>query len=104
MAKRKGGTAAAVCRGAALVFAAAFLPAGVELSAGAAASPPSSEAPAPPSADGDGGALPVQPVGGGGCIIGMNCGCIPHRTCPTPHPRPGSGGANQHNPPAPPNP
>ena len=46
--------------------------------------------PAPPPTPGDrgGGALPVQPVGGGGCYIGLNCGCIPRITCPTPHRRP----------------
>lgn len=33
-----------------------------------------------------GGALPVQPAGGGGCIIGLNCGCT--RNCHKPRPRP----------------
>ncbi|MGZ4529137.1 MAG: hypothetical protein ACXVYA_05770 [Mycobacterium sp.] len=44
----------------------------------------SSVTPAPPPAPG--GALPVQPAGGGGCIIGLNCGCT--RNCHKPHPRP----------------
>jgi hypothetical protein len=51
----------------------------------------SSETPVPPPAPSGptaGGALPVVPVGGGACIIGLNCGCIPHHTCPTPHARP----------------
>ncbi len=34
------------------------------------------------SPSGPGGALPVQPVGGGACISGLNCGCIPYVTCP----------------------
>jgi hypothetical protein len=28
------------------------------------------------------GALPVVPVGGSGCISGLNCGCIRYVTCP----------------------
>ncbi len=32
--------------------------------------------------------MPVVPVGGGACIVGLNCGCIPRLTCPTPHRRP----------------
>jgi hypothetical protein len=48
----------------------------------------SSAAPAPPPAPGGptggGGALPVRPATGG-CIIGLNCGCI-SRLCPGPQP------------------
>ncbi len=95
---------AAVCGGAALVFAVTLGTVGARADAGEAlnkAMSPSSSA----AATGDGGgAIPVQPVGGGACIIGLNCGCIPHRTCPTPHARPGTAGANQHNAPAPQNP
>ena len=44
---------------------------------------------APPPAPGTpGGAFPAVPAGGGGCYIGLNCGCIPRITCPTPHRRP----------------
>ena len=50
----------------------------------------SSEAPAPPGnlggPSGSGGALPVVPVGGGGCIPGLNCGCIRGITCPGTYP------------------
>ncbi len=35
-----------------------------------------------------GGALPVVPVGGGGCIIGLNCGCVHNCTVPHHHPAP----------------
>ncbi|OBF61989.1 hypothetical protein A5753_16520 [Mycobacterium sp. 852002-51971_SCH5477799-a] len=57
----------------------------------------------PPPAPG--GAVPVQPLGGGGCIIGLNCGCIRNViTCPSPHPRRPSVDNNQHPEPAPPNP
>lgn len=68
--------AAALCAGAALVLA-------VGLGAGGAGEPP---------------------TGGGGCVVGLNCGCIPHRTCPTPHARPGTPGAKHHTAPAPQNP
>lgn len=45
--------------------------------------------PAPAPTPGDsGGAFPAVPAGGGGCYIGLNCGCIPRLTCPTPHRRP----------------
>jgi hypothetical protein len=45
--------------------------------------------PAPhPSVGTGGGALPVVPAGGGGCIIGLNCGCV--HNC-----------SNQHHQPAP---
>lgn len=55
------------------------------------------EVPAPPSNPGGptrgGGALPVVPAGGGGCIPGLQCGCIRGITCPGdhihhPHPAP----------------
>ncbi len=95
--------AAAVCGGAALLFAVALGTVGAQAGTGEppnSAMSSSSESVAP----GGGGAIPVQPVGGGACIIGLNCGCIPHRTCPTPHPRPGTAGGNQHNAPAPQNP
>ncbi|WP_155763099.1 hypothetical protein [Mycobacterium colombiense] len=63
---------------------------------------PSVVTPAPPA---QGGAVPVQPVGGGGgCIIGLNCGCIRNVTCPSPRPRRPSVDNNQHAAPAPPNP
>jgi hypothetical protein len=95
--------AAAWCGGVALALAAGLGVSGADEPPTAAAVPPTSVVPAP-TPPGDGGALPVQPVGGGACIIGLNCGCIPHRTCPTPHARPGTAGANQHNAPAPQNP
>jgi hypothetical protein len=94
-----------VCGGAALVVAIGFGVAGAGEALTTATSPSSSVVPAPPSPEpitggSGGGALPVQPAAGA-CIIGLNCGCIPHHTCPTPHPRPGNTGTNQHNPPAP---
>lgn len=47
-----------------------------------------------------GGALPVHPAGGGGCIIGLNCGCT--RNCHKPRPRPpGPVGDPQHDIPTP---
>ncbi|HTY35250.1 hypothetical protein [Mycobacterium sp.] len=105
MTNRKGRLAAAACGGAALVFAVGFGVGGVQDAAGeqpnSATSPSSGTA---PSGSDGGGALPVQPVGGGACIIGLNCGCIPRITCPTPHARPGTAGTNQHNAPAPQNP
>ncbi|OSC25408.1 hypothetical protein B8W69_19160 [Mycobacterium vulneris] len=67
----------------------------------AATATPSVVTPAPPA---PGGAVPVQPVGGGGCIIGLNCGCIRKVTCPSPHPRRPSVDSNQHAAPAPANP
>ncbi|OBG38868.1 hypothetical protein [Mycobacterium sp. E3198] len=101
MTNRKATRAAAVCGGAALLFAV-----GLGLDGQAGASAPLSRAASSPSGPGSdgGGAIPVQPVGGSPCIIGLNCGCIPHRTCPTRHARPGTAGANQHNTPAPQNP
>jgi hypothetical protein len=49
--------------------------------------PPPSPTPADP-----GGAFPAVPAGGGACIIGLNCGCIPRITCPTPRRHPGPAG------------
>ncbi|SPM27037.1 hypothetical protein [Mycobacterium terramassiliense] len=104
MTNRKA-RAAAVCGGAALIFAVTLGTVGAQ--AGAAeprnSATSSSSGVAPTGGDG-GGAITVQPVGGGACIIGLNCGCLPRRTCPTPHPRQGTAGADQHNAPAPPNP
>src|ERR1700761_1326937 len=63
----------------------------------------SADSTAPPAPPSPGGALPVQPVGGGGCILGLNCGCT--KNCHPPHtPPPSNAGAPQHAPPAPPNP
>jgi hypothetical protein len=42
----------------------------------------------PPAPGSPGGAFPAVPAGGGGCYIGLNCGCIPRITCPTPHRHP----------------
>lgn len=104
MTNRKARTAA-VCGGAALVFAVGFGTVGAQAGAGeppnGAMSPSSSVA--ANGSDG-GGAIPVQPVGGSPCIVGLSCGCIPRVTCPTRHPRPGTAGADQHNTPAPQNP
>ncbi|WP_156664728.1 hypothetical protein [Mycobacterium sp. 852002-51057_SCH5723018] len=104
MANRRGRRAAAWCGGAALVLAVGLGLGGSDEPATAAIGTSSSVTPAPLPAGDGGGALPVQPVGGGACIVGLNCGCIPRRTCPTPHARPGIPGANQHNAPAPQNP
>lgn len=100
--KRK---ASAVLFGGAAVFALAIgasLDDATASAATAAASSTSSPAPSNP-----GGALPVQPVGGGACISGLNCGCIRHITCPWDRvrhqPVPGLE-ANQHAAPAPQNP
>jgi hypothetical protein len=93
-------TAAALCGGAAAALALGLGVAGADQPPGGATAPSPSVAPTA-----GGGAISVRPAGGGGaCIVGLNCGCIPHRTCPTPHPRPGTAGANQHNAPAPQNP
>jgi hypothetical protein len=58
--------------------------AGVVLSSGAATPAP----PPHPSATTGGGALPVVPVGGGGCIIGLNCGCVHNCSNQHRHPAP----------------
>ncbi len=92
-----------MCGGAALVFAVGFGTVGAQAGAGEPLNSAMSTSSQPAAPDG-GGAIIVQPVGGGACIIGLNCGCIPHRTCPTPHSRPGTAGANQHDAPAPQNP
>ncbi|ORB42980.1 hypothetical protein BST39_09600 [Mycobacterium paraseoulense] len=81
---------------AALVVAFAWSPGDVAPRASTAGSS-SSVTPAPPT---PGGALPVQPAGGGGCIIGLNCGCT--RNCHKPRPRPPDvAGDPQHAAPAP---
>ncbi len=66
-------------RGAAAVCAAAL--------ALAIASPPDVPASAassivPPEPSDPGGPVQVRPAGGGGCVIGLNCGCIRNITCP----------------------
>lgn len=77
-------TAAALCAcGAALVVAFGWSLGDATARAATVASS-SNVAPAPPPTPG--GALPVQPAGGGGCIIGLNCGCT--RNCHKHHPRP----------------
>jgi hypothetical protein len=94
-------TAAAVCGGAVLVFAVAMGIAGAGDPVSSTMSSVSSVAPTGGNGD---GAIPVQPVAGA-CIIGLNCGCIAHHTCATPHAHPGTtGGPAQHNAPAPQNP
>lgn len=42
--------------------------------------------PVPVSQSDPDGALPVQPTGGNGCIIGLNCGCL--HNCHKSHPHP----------------
>ncbi|WP_197507874.1 hypothetical protein [Mycobacterium sp. 852014-52450_SCH5900713] len=88
-------TAAALCAcGAALVLAFGWSAGDAAISVASS----SSVTPAPPI---PGGALPVQPVGGGGCIIGLNCGCTQHCHQP-PRPRPPAiAGDPQHAAPAP---
>ncbi|WP_163771728.1 hypothetical protein [Mycobacterium simiae] len=55
-----------------------------------------------PSVPGDGGALPVHPVGGGpGCIIGLNCGPINPPKPPPPHRPPTLGHGPQNAAPTP---
>jgi len=82
MAYRTGRAAAVLCGGLA-VFAWGIGAAPVAATTTTAAAS-ASASPAPPTPR---GALPVQPVGGGGCIIGLNCGCIRNVTCPRPHAR-----------------
>lgn len=93
-------TAAALCGGVtALVMGIGLSDVGAVRTTSAASS---SVSPAPPSPANPGGALPVRPAGGGGCIIGMNCGCIRNITCPKPHARhPGVVGDPQRGGPAP---
>ncbi|BBY36930.1 hypothetical protein MMAN_10640 [Mycobacterium mantenii] len=80
-------------------FSSVGAPVTIAASSGVTPAPPA-PTPAPPS---PGGALPVQPAGGGGCVIGLNCGCT--RNCHKPHPRPPDVvGDPQHAAPAPPNP
>jgi hypothetical protein len=102
VAKRRGKTVAGL-GGATLALAVGLGIGGAGAPPSSAMSPPSSAVPAPPSGN-DGGAIRVRPAGGGACIIGLNCGCIPHHTCPSPPPRPGTAGANQHKAPDPPKP
>ena len=90
---------AALCGGAAALVLAVGESFGSAAAIAATAPMVSVPAPKPPPAPG--GALPVHPAGGGGCIIGLNCGCIPHRTCPGSHARPGTVNDHQHPPPAP---
>ncbi|MEB4211496.1 hypothetical protein [Mycobacterium sp. 94-17] len=71
-------TRAALCG----CVAAFVVAAGLSTAGAPAATASSSDAPSAP-----GGAVRVQPAGGGGCIIGLNCGCVRKVTCPTPHPR-----------------
>src|ERR1700728_3635341 len=87
---RKARTAAAwgICV-AALVFAVGDITAVTVMTPSASSSGGTT---APPSPSTPGGALPVQPVGGGGCIIGLNCGCT--KNCHPPHtPPPHNAGA-----------
>lgn len=96
------GTPNATTRAALCGFVTAFVVAmGLSFGGAPATATPSVVTPAPPA---PGGAVPVQPVGGGGCIIGLNCGCIRNVTCPAPHPRRPNADNNQHSAPAPPNP
>jgi hypothetical protein len=44
------------------------------------------------------GALPVVPAGGGGCIIGLNCGCV--HNCSPPHRPPAPATVRPSDPPA----
>ncbi|WP_156771980.1 hypothetical protein [Mycobacterium sp. 1245805.9] len=105
MTNRKATRAAAVFGGAALVLAVGLGAGGPRPGAGAPLNVATSSSSGTAATGGDGGgAIDVQPVGGSPCIVGLNCGCIPRVTCPTPHPRPGTAGSNQHNPPAPQNP
>ena len=90
MANHRGGMAMALCGAAAAVaiavgYGADNITRGPTIagSSSAAVTP----APAPTPKD-PGGAFPAVPVGGGGCYIGLNCGCIPRITCPTPHRHP----------------
>jgi hypothetical protein len=61
---------------------AGVVPAGYSSTVAGSARPAPTPAPAPGDRAGGGGALPVVPVGGSGCIAGLNCGCIRYITCP----------------------
>ncbi|WP_142404560.1 hypothetical protein [Mycobacterium shigaense] len=56
----------------------------------------SSALPAPPAPGDGGGALPVKPVGGGGCVLGLNCGPIHPNPPPPPHRHPSPAPDPQH--------
>jgi len=73
----------------------------VPSSGAATASMASTPSPHPSGPTTGGGAVPVVPVGGGACIIGLNCGCIRGITCPgTVHHRPAPSNDHPHDPPA----
>jgi hypothetical protein len=98
---RKSRTVTAICGGVAVLALAVAGVGDLDRPLTSAMSASSGVAPAPPSPGGStggssGGALPVQPVGGGGCIIGLNCGCTRHQSCPTPHARAGTQHDQQH--------
>ncbi|WP_139825539.1 hypothetical protein [Mycobacterium conspicuum] len=69
-----------------------------------AAPSPSVTVSSAPDPGGRDGAFPAIPAGGGGvCIVGLNCGCIPRVTCPTPRRRartvvPGTDASRKPNP------
>jgi hypothetical protein len=106
MGIRRQRTVAALCGGAAvLAVAVGGIGAIGEPQTGAMA-PSSVVVPAPPS-PGDtsgGGALPVKPAGGGGCILGLNCGPIHPNPPPPPRRHPTVPHDPQHAAPAPQNP
>jgi hypothetical protein len=82
---RKGRTVAALCGGAAMLALALGGVGDDGKPLASTAAPTSSVVPVPPS-PGDtvgGGALPVKPAGGPGCILGLNCGPI-HPNPPPP--------------------
>ncbi|UXA04508.1 hypothetical protein KXD96_15950 [Mycobacterium sp. SMC-2] len=73
--------------------------------AGDAAAASSSAPPPQPVTATPGAGVPAQPLGGTGCIIGLNCGCMRNKptACPKPRPRPnppGPVGESQHSTPA----
>ena len=90
MIHHKGRTTIALCGAAAtLAFAVGYGPGEDPASTSSASSSSVTVTRAPPPAPGTlGDAFPAVPAGGGGCYIGLNCGCIPRITCPTPHRRP----------------
>jgi hypothetical protein len=106
MGNRKG-RIAALCGGAAVLALALGGVGGVGEPQLRATAPSSSVVPAPPSpgdTGGGGGALPVKPAGGGGCILGLNCGPIRPNPPPPPHRQPSLPHDPQHPAPAPQNP